>query len=815
LFDEIPRFDPLFPMSENAVEEFSRHSPLAGAGALPGALPLKEIAARVRALRQLSVDDYVRAAVFPSEDSRRIGAQAVIRRLDSGVSHEIERGPLYAARATMEFPGGAPRVVGILAQERRRHNGVWMPEHHRLAVEIIRDFASRGFPIVTFMDTPGADASQTANRQNQAHSISRLIAEFAQLGTPTVGVILGAGYSGGAIPLATVNLLLCVRDGVFNTIQPRGLANIARKYDLSWQACAHYVGVSSYELCDQGIVDAVVDFAPGESQTLPNLSTAIVHGILAVERAAKNFVKTTPEVFEQYRRTAWQYIDPSEQLQKLQEAPLSRALNPGEQCNVFGCAFRDLRSVRLRGRLHFIHRSQYGRLSAADAPRGDLLRRTAEEHERFFHNWLDHPLEIKYDDALTSAWRRYLRRRADLSENYGRWRRALFGDSQKNFHAAMRDLLLAFGFHLLNQWKGSAQHNFLSLVRWLHDAVPHDATKITNPTVLDILRHYEVHPLFPQECENFLLFDLIYNRLLADMRKIALEAKERNVIERESVRSLFEDSLSKAAEELAERCGDVLPGSDWSAQLKPRFMSWVQNLARRSRSKPMLKKVEEWKKLAHPRISEPLFAVLTFYFEHLLPGYFEHMRSGRPYDGRIAPRNIGMRDFWNRLAEAYQDLLINEELQLSKRESPVTARRLLERFFSDFHETNGDLMSADPAHFPGFRASIEEALEKGVSPCGVLTGIGTLKQGAQAGVAISNVEFQAGAFDMAGAEKFCRLLVDCWRRRLPVIAFISSGGMQTKEGAAALASPNLCATPNCPSFVLDSAIAPAARRPVL
>jgi hypothetical protein len=39
---------------------------------------------------------------------------------------------------------------------------------------------------------------------------------------------------------------------------------------------------------------------------------------------------------------------------------------------------------------------------------------------------------------------------------------------------------------------------------------------------------------------------------------------------------------------------------------------------------------------------------------------------------------------------------------------------------------------------------------------------------------------------MAATEKVCRLLVTCARRRLPVIAFISSGGMQTKEGAGAL-----------------------------
>jgi len=53
---------------------------------------------------------------------------------------------------------------------------------------------------------------------------------------------------------------------------------------------------------------------------------------------------------------------------------------------------------------------------------------------------------------------------------------------------------------------------------------------------------------------------------------------------------------------------------------------------------------------------------------------------------------------------------------------------------------------------------------------------------------VSNVEFQAGAFDMASCEKVCRLLDDCARLKLPVIFFISSAGMQTKEGGGSLFS---------------------------
>ena len=116
---------------------------------------------------------------------------------------------------------------------------------------------------------------------------------------------------------------------------------------------------------------------------------------------------------------------------------------------------------------------------------------------------------------------------------------------------------------------------------------------------------------------------------------------------------------------------------------------------------------------------------------------------------------------------------------------------MIDTFFTDFEELYSDLLSSDPCEFPGFRISIESALKAKIPPCGIVTGIGTFNDGAggvRVGAVISNIDFQAGAFDMASAEKFCKLLVDCAERQLPVIGFISSGGMQTKEGAGALFS---------------------------
>jgi acetyl/propionyl-CoA carboxylase alpha subunit/acetyl-CoA carboxylase beta subunit len=116
---------------------------------------------------------------------------------------------------------------------------------------------------------------------------------------------------------------------------------------------------------------------------------------------------------------------------------------------------------------------------------------------------------------------------------------------------------------------------------------------------------------------------------------------------------------------------------------------------------------------------------------------------------------------------------------------------VLNAFFSKFEEINSDLMTSDPVRFPGFRQSIERALEQNIPPVGVLTGFADFKYGdvsSRIGLVVSNTRFQAGAFDMASGEKVCKLMAECASNQVPVVMFVSSGGMQTKEGAGSLFS---------------------------
>ena len=279
---------------------------------------------------------------------------------------------------------------------------------------------------------------------------------------PNLGVVYGLGYSGGAIPLAASNLILSLRDGVFSTIQPKGLASIARRLNLSWQQCAKQVGLSPYELRRQGNIDAIVDYVPGED--IENLRLAIVSGIQHVEEGIKRFVRENPYVLDEYRRSIGRYLNPSERLRKVQaSAALKLTKNPTEYLNVFGIAYRYLRYLRVRRRIKATSTQSYGRLSEQELPAGELAARTDRERRETFLRWLQDPDRVIYDDSLSRAWKNYVDRKQTVHDERGRIMQFIFGERRQNYEDARRTLISTVGMYLYNRWKNDASGNFRSL----------------------------------------------------------------------------------------------------------------------------------------------------------------------------------------------------------------------------------------------------------------------------------------------------------------------------------------------------------------
>ncbi|RZO72190.1 MAG: ATP-grasp domain-containing protein [OM182 bacterium] len=878
--------DRLFYIAENLAKDFSsfpnitQEQPPA-----PGLLSQREIERITEGLAALDIDAYIEKVVMPAEAQGRTPAPAIIRQLGR-VLEEEGSGSYFQAVIAMDFGNGETRPIAFIAQDRSSDLGSWMPQHHLKAAAFSDYCSARSLPVVTFMDTPGADAGEEANAHNQAHSISRLIAAMSSIDVPNVGIIYGVGYSGGAIPLAASNMILSLRDGVFSTIQPAGLANIARRLNLSWQECAKYVGLSAPELHAQGNIDAIVDFSPNDPpEKIENLRTAIVGSIKTVESRSAEFVSENPYIMDHYRQGLLRYLAPSPQLDAMQkQASLQLTKNPTEYLNVFGVAYRYLRYLRVRKRIKATTVQQYGRLAQQEIPSGELHIRADRERRQTFLYWLQDPDKVVYDDTLARAWKNYLDKRGVMNDERGRIAQMIFGEPKQNYENARSVLLSTVGAFLFNRWKREAAGNLEALIDYLghHSdarqilrvseigdprallAAINDTPKmlktarerfsyegrkllasetaaglsdgyvakqlaaelnmlITGPrldkgsagsdmqgnrsflvkmlpefvavletaevdipladmTLVDVLLDEDLRADFIRECENLLLFDGVYDQAIGRLESIAKEAQSDQVLSKKTVAHFLDENI-RALDGIADDASLV--------DAKERLFDWYLRLLKMPKSGDFFRTVEEWKKLSFTHLADALFVIVTYFFTTLLNSFVVNERDGKNYQGRIAPRNIGRRkDFWNRLDMAYNDLQMQRVLREVKGKSQFTYQDIIDRYFDDWEDRFEDLLSSDPCSFPGFRLSIESALNKGLPPCGVVTGIGRFKGNDKApvGVVISNVSFQAGAFDMASAEKVCRLLVECAEQSMPIICFISSGGMQTKEGAGALFS---------------------------
>ena len=774
-------------------EEFviSRH--------VEGLLSEDDVDGSLSSIAEMSVDEYIASTVQAAEDPSRPAVREILKSFNARIIRELSQGAFYSAEMEVDF-GDNFRRIGVIGQDRTSNNGAWMPDQHDMACEAAHNFAEMGLPIVCLMDTPGADAGEVANTNNQAHSISRLIAVLANVNVPTVGVIIGIGYSGGAIPMANSNILLSVRDGIFNTIQPKGLASIARKYNLSWQECAKAVGVAPVELYRQGCIDGVIDYTPSDrGDKQQNLLRAVVSSIKSIELSVGKFVKHNPDLARHYASSIDRFLEPSERLASIQKATNMMAPNsPTSHPNLFGITYRYMRYLTARKRLNSMTKGNYGRLAGEEVPEGDLAGRIDREKKYVFTEWLENPDQVVYEDQLLKPWKNYISKKDALSSERGTIATFVFGEPQENFDKAKAELCFTVSFFLYSRWKVGAQNNFASLIQYLQDEkTTPSRTEIPNLkkiTLLDVILNEDIREDCLIAFQNILIFDFVYDHVTNNLASIAEEANSTKSLSKDAVRTLQADALQGALKTF-NRLGLGGGGEkeDISAEaLKEQFDTWLQFFITHPSRGALLASVEEWKTIGHPQTSDVLFVIITFFFEKLLPEYFKSEQSDTKYKGVINPARIGRRkDFWNRLTMAYHDLLIQDLLRKEKRKGNKGSERFLERFVDNFVEMNEDLISANPVNFPGFRISIEQAMEKGVTPCGVITGIGDFKIGPdrqRVGLVISNVAFQAGAFDMAAAAKFCSLLVTCAQQKLPVVCFISSGGMQTKEGAAALFS---------------------------
>ncbi|MEH0830544.1 acetyl-CoA carboxylase carboxyltransferase subunit alpha [Micromonospora sp. CPCC 205714] len=202
--------------------------------------------------------------------ARHPGRPTTLDYLDSAFEGFVE---LHGDRLGSDCPavvGGLARLDGrhlmVIGHQKghttgelvARNFGMASPAGHRKALRLMRLAARLGLPVVTLVDTPGADPGIGAEEQGQAAAIAENILSLSVLPTPVVAVITGEGGSGGALALAVADRVLMLQHAVYSVISPEGCAAILWPDRGAAPQAARALRLTTPDLCRLGVVDDLV-----------------------------------------------------------------------------------------------------------------------------------------------------------------------------------------------------------------------------------------------------------------------------------------------------------------------------------------------------------------------------------------------------------------------------------------------------------------------------------------------------------------------------------------------------------------------------
>ena len=172
-----------------------------------------------------------------------------------------------AIRAGLATLGGQ-RVVVIAMDRHAQANGAARPgpAAFRLAQRAVSLAGQLSFPILTIVDTPGAEPGPAAEADGIAVEIAKTLRDIASVPTPTVAICVGEGGSGGAMALGYADRLIMLDDSVFSVITPEAAAVVLGRDPALGPEMADELRLTATELLALGIADEV----------LPNVGPDIV-----------------------------------------------------------------------------------------------------------------------------------------------------------------------------------------------------------------------------------------------------------------------------------------------------------------------------------------------------------------------------------------------------------------------------------------------------------------------------------------------------------------------------------------------------------
>ena len=144
-------------------------------------------------------------------------------------------------------------------ETRIKHNfGMARPEGYRKARRLMELADKFNIPIITLVDTAGAYPGIGAEERGQAEAIARCIDCCLSLRVPLISVVIGEGGAGGAVALATGNVVLMLEHAIYSVISPEGCASILWRDGDKAKAAAEALKLTAQDMQALGVIDGII-----------------------------------------------------------------------------------------------------------------------------------------------------------------------------------------------------------------------------------------------------------------------------------------------------------------------------------------------------------------------------------------------------------------------------------------------------------------------------------------------------------------------------------------------------------------------------
>ena len=201
------------------------------------------------------------------------------------------------------------QAVAVIGQQRRpladgeRYHV--FPDGLRKAQRVI-DLASRfKLPLVTLIDTQGADPGLEAEEQGIGNAIAKTLSSMLNVPTPMVSVVIGEGGSEGALALGLSDRILIQQYAIYSPISVNHTLGSAHHDHMLDREAAEALMLTAHDCVELGIADQIVPEPEGGAHVDPHeasatLKTAILANIAQLSKMSQG--KLLKKRYQKFRR---------------------------------------------------------------------------------------------------------------------------------------------------------------------------------------------------------------------------------------------------------------------------------------------------------------------------------------------------------------------------------------------------------------------------------------------------------------------------------------------------------------------------------